>query len=56
MSPDPFSEKQGDEIIRLLKKISERLEELNGNTSHLSKIVGGLEQMQKYVFEIWLKS
>ena len=53
---DPMTAKQGDEIIWLLKKIAERLKEIEENTSHLPKIAGGLEQVQNDVFKIWLKT
>jgi hypothetical protein len=52
---ETITEDQGDEIIRLLKKIVDRLEEIDGNTSRLPTIAGSLEQVQKNVFDIWLK-
>lgn len=52
---DPITERQGNEIIRLLKEITKKLEEINSPTAHLSKIAADLEQVQKNVFGIWLK-
>ena len=56
MNSGPMTENQGDEIIRLLKKIAERLEEISVDTADVSTIAASLKQVEKNVFDLWLKS
>jgi hypothetical protein len=55
MNADPTAKDQGKEIIQLLEKIVERLEEIRDNTSLLSGIAGDLERVQRDVLEISIK-
>jgi hypothetical protein len=53
---DPMTERQGNEIIRLLEKILNESKEISKDTDDLSKIAGSLKQVEKNVFDLWLKS
>jgi len=52
MSFDPMTTDQGEEIIRLLEKILQRLEDIKDNTSPLSDIACDLDRIEKNVLEI----
>ena len=52
---EPMTKDQGDEIIRLLERIEERLESIKDNTSLLSPIAGDLERIRHDVLEISIK-
>ena len=52
---DPITEKQGEEIIELLEKIVEMLEEIKNNTSTLLGIEVDLDRIEKNVLQIAIK-